>query len=90
MQEEKHLEGELNEAPPAILKPDDLLSILSSQIKTLDQKLSTGRIRNRETERVRIHLVKTLSYATQVFCSVERDVKISQLEERVSALEVRE
>jgi hypothetical protein len=64
-----------------------LLSLLDEVIVNLHQKITSGRIRDPDNEKLRLAAIKTLAYTASVYGSLLKDHDLKELEARIEMLE---
>lgn len=69
---------------------DQMLTTLDTAIKEDREKIESGRVYDAENERVRIKWIRALAYAVNVRRQVTNDRELTELAERIEALEAAE
>jgi hypothetical protein len=91
--EAKH-ERKINSPPVGLngtmaLDRESLLNILAETIRTTHLKITNGRIRDTQKEKIRLETVRILGYLSSVYSGILKDRDLTSIEARLTALEER-
>lgn len=65
---------------------ENILSRLDEVIKIIHNKAVKGRVKNPETEKIRIQWFRVLAYACQIYNQIEKDIELDELKKEVEQL----
>lgn len=65
----------------------ELLDLLEDGVREAHRKVSSGRIRDPEREKVRIQWVRALAYSAGQYRQLKNDEELDEMAERLEALE---
>lgn len=75
-------ESESSESP----EREEIMALLEDGLQEAHRKVTSGRVRDEEKERVRIQWIRALAYAAGQYRQLKRDEQIDELEERIEAI----
>lgn len=83
----KHKTTDL-EVLPKELDRKDILAILSSSILEMQFKLSNGRIKNPDNERIKIQQANSVGYLCGIFSRTYKDQQLDKLQDQIEGLKI--
>ena len=75
------------ESEASVPDRDEMLSLLEDGIQEAHQKVTSGRVRNAENEKVRIQWIRALAYSIGQYRQLAEDRDLDEMKERLDAYE---
>lgn len=87
-EETKIIDKNDNLSPGFYDNRENILSYLDEVIKLLHNKAVKGRVKNPDSDKIRIQWFRVLAYTCQIYNQIKKDVELDELKEEIETLKI--